>query len=86
VTLQVYVPENRIGEVQLGQSVEVTVDSFPGQTFAGQVYHIANEPEFTPRNVVTAEERENTFYAVDVRLPNPEHLLKVGMPADAKFR
>lgn len=85
VTLTVYVPENRIGQVSLGQSVQVTVDSFPGQAFSGQVTRIGSEPEFTPRNVATKEERLNTFYAVEVRLPNAEGLLKPGMPADAIF-
>jgi multidrug resistance efflux pump len=85
VTLVVYVPENRIGQVRLGQAVQVTVDSFPGQAFTGQVRHISDEPEFTPRNVATKEERLNTFYAVEVRLPNAEGLLKPGMPADATF-
>lgn len=46
---------------------------------------IGDEPEFTPRNVATAEERLNTFYPVEIRLPNPERLLKPGMPADATF-
>jgi HlyD family secretion protein len=69
----------------LGQPAQVTVDSFPGKTFAGQVTRIGDEPEFTPRNVATKEERLNTFYAVEVRLSNPEGLLKPGMPADAAF-
>ena len=85
VTLVIYVPENRIGQVRLGQAVQVTVDSFPGQTFSGRVTRIGNKPEFTPRNVATKEERLNTFYAVEVRLPNAEGLLKPGMPADAIF-
>jgi HlyD family secretion protein len=85
VTLMAYVPENRIGQVQLGQTVQVMVDSFPGQSFTGQVTRIGDEPEFTPRNVATQEERLNTFYAVEVRLPNAEGLLKPGMPADATF-
>lgn len=85
VTLIVYVPENQIGQVQWGQAVQVTVDSFPDQIFTGRVTRIGDEPEFTPRNVATQEERLNTFYAVEVRLPNAEGLLKPGMPADATF-
>ena len=86
VTLEVYVPENRAGQVKLGQSAEVMVDSFPGRMFAGRVVRIADEPEFTPRNTATAEERLNTFYAVEIILPNPEGLLKPGIPADATIR
>lgn len=85
VILEVYVPENRIGAVQLGQMVRVTVDAYPGRDFSGQVLRIADEPEFTPRNVATAEERLNTFYAVRIRLENPDGALKPGMPADAAF-
>ncbi|HEY89216.1 MAG TPA: HlyD family efflux transporter periplasmic adaptor subunit [Thermoflexia bacterium] len=85
VRLEVYVPENRIGHVQLGQQVAVTVDSFPQRTFSGEVIHLGNEAEFTPRNVATAEGRLNTFYAVEIQLQNPEHHLKPGMPADAQF-
>lgn len=85
VTLEVYVPEDRIGEVQIGQPVTVTVGSFSGRTFVGRVHRIGTEPEYTPRNVTTVEERKNTFYAVEIRLPNPDHALKPGMPADAAF-
>jgi HlyD family secretion protein len=85
VKLVVYVPENRVGEVVLGGAVRVSVDSFPGRVFAGRVTHIGDQPEFTPRNVTTAEERLNTFYAVELTLPNPERSLKPGMPADAEF-
>ncbi len=85
VTLEVYVPENRIGWVALGQPVQVSVDSFPGRAFDGRVTRIGDQPEFTPRNVATAEERLNTFYPVEIRLPNPDGALKPGMPADAIF-
>jgi multidrug resistance efflux pump len=83
VTLTVYVPESRLGQVSIGQEVAVSVDSFPGRTFTGTVIAIADEAEFTPRNVQTQEERVNMVFAVDVRIPNPDHALKPGLPADA---
>jgi multidrug resistance efflux pump len=86
VTLIIYVPENRVGQVRLGQEVEVQVDSFPERAFVGHVANIAGEAEFTPRNVQTQEERVNLVFAVKVRLPNPDHALKPGMPADATIQ
>ncbi|MGD1993528.1 MAG: efflux RND transporter periplasmic adaptor subunit [Anaerolineae bacterium] len=83
VTLTVYVPENRLGYVQIGQAVQVRVDSFPDRVFVGHVASIANQAEFTPRNVQTQEERVNMVFAVQVLIPNPDHALKPGMPADA---
>jgi len=86
VTLVIYIPENRVGQVRLGQEVEVRVDSFPERVFLGHVASIAGEAEFTPRNVQTQEERVNLVFAVKVRIPNPDRALKPGMPADATVR
>jgi multidrug resistance efflux pump len=83
VNLTVYVPEDKLGQVKLGQAVAVSVDSFPGQSFEGAVVRIADEAEFTPRNVQTKEERVNMVFAVEVRIPNPDYKLKPGVPADA---
>jgi HlyD family secretion protein len=81
--LTVYVPEDRLGQVRLGQSVAVRVDSFPGESFAGEVTFLSPRAEFTPRNVQTQSDRAKTVFAVRVRLPNPDGRLKPGMFADA---
>jgi multidrug efflux pump subunit AcrA (membrane-fusion protein) len=83
MTLTVYVPEDQLGQVYLGQPVSVTVDAYPDRTFPGTVRHISSEAEFTPRNIQTQEERVNMVFGVEVDLPNPDHALKPGMPADA---
>jgi HlyD family secretion protein len=85
VTLVIYVPQNRIGQVRVGQSVDVRVDSFPERMFSGQVASIAGQAEFTPRNVQTQEERVNLVFAVKVHIANPDHALKPGLPADASL-
>jgi len=82
VTLTVYVPENQYGNVYLGQEYQVSVDSFPGEVFIGQVTHIADQAEFTPRNAQSVQGRKNTVYAVKLTIPNPNMDLKPGMPAD----
>ena len=86
VKLTVYVPEDKVGRLSLGQPVEVAVDSYPGQAFAGEVVLIGSKAEFTPRNVQTQRERANTVFAVKVSIPNGEHKLKPGQPADVTFR
>jgi multidrug resistance efflux pump len=82
LTLTVYVPEERLGQVALGQTYPVTVDSFPGTEFSGLVSHIADQAEFTPRNVQTVQGRKDTVYAVRLSIDNPDMQLKPGMPAD----
>ncbi len=83
VDLTIYIPEPDVGKVFLEQRVEVSVDSFPEETFPGQVVWISDEAEFTPKNVQTREERVNTVFAVKISIHNPDHKLKPGMPADA---
>jgi HlyD family secretion protein len=85
MTLTVYVPENRYGLVNVGDKAEVLVDSFPGEVFDAEVIRIANEAEFTPRNVQTEEERQTTVYAVELRVLSGVDRLKPGMPADVIF-
>ena len=83
VKLVVYVPEDRYGEIKLGQEVGITVDSFPSEEFTGSVIRISNQAEFTPRNVQTVDSRKSTVYAIEIQVSNPEGKLKPGMPADA---
>ncbi|MFB0534369.1 MAG: HlyD family secretion protein [Anaerolineae bacterium] len=86
VTLTIYIPEDEIGKVKVGQTVEVSVDSFPDKVFEGRVSYIASEAEFTPKNVQTKKERVNMVFAIKVKIPNPAHELKPGMPADAVMK
>jgi len=83
--LVVYLPEDQYGKVNVGDVVNVTVDSFAGEIFKGSIVHIADEAEFTPRNVQTESGRKATVYAVKVQVPNEDHRLKPGMPADVEF-
>jgi HlyD family secretion protein len=83
VVLTIYVPETQIGRVRVGQVADVYVDAYPEWAFRGEVVSIASQAEFTPRNIQTLEGRTTTVFAVRIKLPNPEHLLKPGMSADA---
>lgn len=85
VNLTVYIPEDVYGRIPVGQKVSISVDSYPGETFYGEVIRIADEAEFTPRNVQTVEGRKATVYAVEIEIPNSNLKLKPGMPADVNF-
>ena len=85
MTITVYLPENQYGRVRIGDHANVEVDSFPDEVFAAEVVRIADEAEFTPRNVQTEEERQTTVYAIELRLTSGTGQLKPGMPADVVF-
>jgi HlyD family secretion protein len=84
--VRIYVPEDRIGRVSIGQAASITADSYPDKRYEGRVTFIAPEAEFTPRNVQTEEERVKLVYAVKVSITgDASYELKVGVPADVRL-
>jgi HlyD family secretion protein len=83
--VKVYVKEDRLGQVKLGQKAEVKVDSFKNKTYEGTVTFISSEAEFTPKNVQTEEERVKLVFGVKVKVKNVNGELKPGMPADVRI-
>jgi HlyD family secretion protein len=83
--IKVYVTETEVGRVKLGAPARILVDGFPQQPFRGTVSWIADEAEFTPKNIQTKEERVNLVYAVKITIDNAQRKLKAGMVADAEL-
>ena len=84
--VKIYIPSTLLGKVKLGQKCEVRIDSYPDRVFAGTVYEISQQAEFTPRMTITPSERANLVYYVKVRLENKEGVFKPGMPADVLIK
>jgi HlyD family secretion protein len=84
--VRIYVREDRVGRVSLGQRAEIRIDSYPDRTFEGRVTFIGSEAEFTPRNVQTPDERTQLVYPVKVQITGDSELaLKPGLPADVRL-
>lgn len=83
--IKVYVKEDKLGLVKLGQNAEIAVDSYPEKSYEGTVTYISSEAEFTPKNVQTQEERVKLVFGVKVSAKNSNDELKPGMPADVKI-
>ncbi len=84
--MNVYAGAEVVGRLRLGGAVDVKVDSHPRETFAGKIIFIAQEAEFTPKNIQTREERTKLVYRLKVSIHNRDQVLKPGMPADAVLR
>jgi len=70
------VPETDIGQIKLGQSVEIVADAYPDQVFQGRVRLVA------PEAVV---EQNVTSFQVRVNIETGKNQLKSGMNADVTF-
>lgn len=86
VQLVIYVSEEELGKVKLGQEAEIKTDTYKNKTYKGKVVFISPEAEFTPKNIQTKDERTKLVFAVKIEIDNPGFELKEGMPADAVIR
>jgi HlyD family secretion protein len=85
VKITFYLPNAELGAITNGNAATVVADAYPGATFPGKVTSIATEAAFTPRNIQTRTDRDRLVYPVEVTLPNADHRLRPGMPAEVKL-
>jgi len=79
--VRIYVPETLLGKIAPGQTVPVSVDSFPNTHYKGVVEHINDVGEYSPRNLQTADERADQVFAARVGLREGRDKLRAGMAA-----
>ena len=87
MTITVYVPEDRYGMIAWVKRPQVSVDSFPVRLRRAALFNIADQAEFTPRNVQTAGGPQHDGLcdqaaASKIRMGG----LKPGMPADVSLK
>jgi HlyD family secretion protein len=82
MNITIYVSEVDLPKLRLNQKAVVHIDSFEKKDFEGKVVFISSTAEFTPKNIQTKDERTKLVFGVRVKVPNPENILKAGIPAD----
>jgi HlyD family secretion protein len=87
VDVRAYVTEPQLASVKIGKQARVNVDAGDKerQTLAGTVSWVSTQAEFTPTPIQTRDERADLVYAVKIRVPNQNGMLKIGMPVDVEF-
>lgn len=84
--LRAYIAGSQLGDVAIGQQVEVLIDKGEDDyhRLEGTVTWVAQSAEFTPKIIQTKEERVDLVYAIKVRVAN-DGRLKIGMPGEVVF-
>jgi HlyD family secretion protein len=86
VDVRAYVSQPQLAGVTLGKLARVTLDNGDSrQALNGTVTWISTQAEFTPTPIQTRDERADLVYAIKIRVPNENGLLKIGMPVDVEF-
>jgi HlyD family secretion protein len=75
-----YLPNAELGAAKIAAPALVVADAWPDRDFPARVETVGASAEFTPRNIQTRTDRDRLVFAIEVRIDNPEHLLRPGMP------
>jgi HlyD family secretion protein len=86
VSVKIYVPPSDLTRISLGGNALVDPEDGRSAPLSGIVSWISSEAEFTPKNVQTRESRAGLLYAVKISIPNPNQVLKIGMPVAVEIR
>ena len=78
--LRAYVTSAQLQNIKLGQKVKVFADYGDGQrkAYDGTISWISSRSEFTPKTILTDDERADLVYAVKVAIKN-DGFVKIGM-------
>lgn len=71
-----YIPETQLHKVAIGQKVEIKGDG-SDKKYTGEIFFIAQNAEFTPKNISTKNERQNLLFAIKAKVSDEG--LKNGM-------
>ncbi|MBR3010708.1 MAG: HlyD family efflux transporter periplasmic adaptor subunit [Prevotella sp.] len=84
--LRAYVTSSQLKDLKIGQKVTVFADYGDKQkkTYEGTIAWISSRSEFTPKTILTDDERADLVYAVKVAIKN-DGFVKIGMYGEAKF-
>ncbi len=86
IYLKAYLTSSQLPQIATGSKVRVFADFGGGERreYEGVVTWISEKSEFTPKNIVTSDDRANMVYAVKVAVPNDGYI-KIGMYGGIKF-
>ena len=84
--LRAYVTSAQLQNIKIGQAVKVFADYGNGQKkeYGGTINWISSRSEFTPKTIVTDDERADLVYAVKISVKNDGYI-KIGMYGEVKW-
>ena len=84
--LRAYVTSSQLKDLKIGQKVKVFADygDKEKKTYEGTVAWISSRSEFTPKTILTDDERADLVYAVKISIKN-DGFAKIGMYGEVRF-
>lgn len=81
--MTIYMSSNQAGQVKIGEEAMIKLDAYKNKVFPATVTFVAENAEFTPKEVETQQEREKLVFRIKVTLDdNSKREAKPGMPGE----
>jgi len=85
IKVRAFVPQTRLGAIQVGNPVRVSVDGV-SEPFSGKISFISPQAEYTPPVIYSQESRTKLVFMVEVTFdPATAAKLHPGQPVDVQF-
>ncbi len=85
IKVRAFVPETRIGALQVGEKARVAVDGV-AETFDGKISYISPRAEYTPPVIYSRESRSKLVFMVEIHFePAVAARMHPGQPVDVRF-
>jgi len=78
--IETFVEERELGQLSLGQKVEIFVDGIEDRSFSGEIVLFGREAEFSPKYILSEQERQALLYKVKISIDGDNDIFKLGMP------
>jgi HlyD family secretion protein len=85
IQTKVNVDETDVVRVNIGDSVEVTIDAFPDTTFVGRVTEVSNSAILSAASAATGQNDRAVDYEVEITLVNPPNDVRPDLSATARI-
>ena len=85
--LRAYITADQLNSIKIGQKVTVYADegTEDRKAYEGKVTWVSSKAEFTPKTIMTRDERANLVYAIKISVDNKQGLIKSGMYGEVVF-
>ncbi len=84
--VEVFLEEGEMSKLVINQTVNIFIDGLENQEIQGKIIKFGKKAEFSPKYIVSEQERKSLLYPVKIQLSKKNiDVLKVGMPVTVEF-
>jgi len=84
--IETFVEEKELGQLKIGQKVDIFVDGIEGRSFSGEIILFGREAEFSPKYILSEKERQSLLYKVKINIEGDNEVFKIGMPVTIQVK